>query len=222
MGYRTESAIEDLSMNQPLWVDVIEAQKTRVAFCKGLLTPSDFAAIEECTRRILEHETLLENNQNNASHEGKAAIILNKTATNDMLRQVCPLVLAKILRFAKNAAKAEGWTAPGGVLESVGDIEKFRVRTAERWRYDIGGGLTNQTHFDHGSLLTLVSTLNDGFEGGIFCTGQDADGTKKEHRMQPGDCVCFLSHKYHNVTEVTSGFRHSLVIELWEGSTPPK
>lgn len=207
-------------MAQPLWVDVNEAQKTRVAFCRGLLLSADFAALEECTRRILVHETLLENNQNNASHEGKAAIILNKTATNDMLRQVCPLVLAKILRFAKNAAEAEGWTAPDGVLASVGDVERFRVRTAERWRYDVGGGLTNQTHFDHGSLLTLVSCLNGGFDGGIFRTGQDADGTTQEHHMQPGDCVCFLSHKYHNVTKVSAGFRHSLVIELWEGSTP--
>ena len=32
---------------------------------------------------------------------------------------------------------------------------------------------------------------------------------------QPGDCVVFPSHKYHNVTEVTRGKRHVAVVELW-------
>ena len=117
----------------PLWVAVDEAQKTRVAFCKGLLTQRDFEQLEECVNEISKQETPFENNQNNASHEGKVCIILNKASTNDMLRQVCPQVLAKIVRFAKAAVAAEGWAAPGGLLESVGDVERFRVRTAERY-----------------------------------------------------------------------------------------
>ena len=205
-------------MSTPLWVDVARAQRTSAVICPGLLSKDDFECIEEAVRRIVEVEDPNDNNNQNAFHEGKLCIILNKTQpTNDMIRQCCPRVLAKILRFARDAAHREGWTSPGGLLETCGDVERFKVRTAERWRYDVGGGLTNQTHFDHGSLLTLVTALDDGYEGGVFRTGLDSDGTMEEHRLRPGDCVCFLSHKYHNVTPVVCGFRRSLVIELWEG-----
>lgn len=206
----------------PLWVDIAKAQATSVPCCPGLLTKDDFACIEEAVQRILEVEEPEENNRGNSAYENKMCVILNKASTNDMLRQRCPRVLAKILRFAKDAAHQQHWTSPGGLLESCGDVEKFRVRTAERWEYEVGGGLTNQTHFDHGSLLTLVTALDDGYEGGTFRTGQDADGTTTEHHLKPGDCVCFLSHKYHNVTPVVKGTRHSLVIELWEGRTEAK
>eukprot|EP00613_Pedinella_sp_CCMP2098_P073536 CAMPEP_0171921804 /NCGR_PEP_ID=MMETSP0993-20121228/20639_1 /TAXON_ID=483369 /ORGANISM="non described non described, Strain CCMP2098" /LENGTH=202 /DNA_ID=CAMNT_0012559335 /DNA_START=62 /DNA_END=667 /DNA_ORIENTATION=+ len=202
-------------MNTPLWVDIETAQRTSVAYCPGLLTQDDFACIKDAVSSILEVEDPVENNQGNAIYENKLCVILNKASTNDMLRQRCPRVLAKILRFAKNASRQQNWTAPGGPLESCGDVEDFQVRTAERWRYSVGGGLSNQTHFDHGSLLTLVSALDDGYEGGVFRTGLDADDTMNEHYMHPGDCVCFLSHKYHNVTPVVKGTRHSLVIELW-------
>ena len=38
------------------------------------------------------------------------------------------------------------------------------------------------------------------------------------HQMETGDAVCFvMSHKYHNVTPITSGVRHSMVIELYVG-----
>jgi len=200
----------------PFWVEIAKAQKTNVAFCPGLLTQDDFEDLESAVQHILKVEDPVENNNQNADHENKMCIILSKTSDMPGMIHI-PRVLAKILRFAKAAAAREGWTAPGGALEGVGDVGRFKVRTAERWRYGVGGGLTNQTHLDHGSLLTLVSALDDGYEGGIFRTGTDEDGTTKEHRMKPGDCVCFLSHKYHNVTPVTSGTRHSLVIELWEG-----
>ena len=36
-------------------------------------------------------------------------------------------------------------------------------------------------------------------------------------KLEKGDAALFLSHKYHNVLPVTSGKRHVLVIELWNG-----
>jgi len=71
------------------------------------------------------------------------------------------------------------------------------------------------------SVLTLVVALNDpttDFDGGVFRT-HEADGTQREHRLAPGDCLCLVSHKYHNVTPVTRGTRRSLVVELWEGGS---
>lgn len=39
----------------------------------------------------------------------------------------------------------------------------------------------------------------------------------REHRFERGDALVFPSHKYHCVSEVTSGRRVVLVAELWEG-----
>ena len=201
----------------PLWVDVAQAQQTDVAFRRGLLSSDDWADIHSSVAEILKEETALKNNIANDIYDGKECMLLNKISPVTGMVHM-PRTIAKILRFARDAAREQGWTAEGGPLESCGDVESFRVRTAERWCYKLGGGLTNQAHFDHGSLMTLVSALDDGYEGGIFRTGLDEDGTTREHRMKPGDCICFLSHKYHNVTPIVSGVRHSLVIEIWEGN----
>jgi predicted 2-oxoglutarate/Fe(II)-dependent dioxygenase YbiX len=93
------------------------------------------------------------------------------------------------------------------------------VRVVEHWQYEIGGGLTDPKHYDENSVLTLVTLLSDekDLTGGVFRT-LEADGTHLEHPMKRGDAICFVSHKYHNVTPVTRGSRTSLVIELWQGT----
>lgn len=35
--------------------------------------------------------------------------------------------------------------------------------------------------------------------------------------LYSGDCVVFPSHKFHNVTPVTSGVRNIVAVELWTG-----
>ena len=75
----------------------------------------------------------------------------------------------------------------------------------------------NPFHYDGGSIITLVVLMGaDCLEGGVFQT-HESDGTMLAHPMVPGDAVCFVSHKYHNVTPVTAGSRQSFVVELWQG-----
>jgi len=201
----------------PFWVDVDAAQHTAVATCKGLFTDADFDGIKLTVEKLLAIEDAITNNSQNAVHEGKFCLVLNKTSTNDLIRQTAPRVLAKILRFAKDAVIDHGWANPGQPLHGVGvGPEQYKVRTVERWCYDVGGGLPDDFHFDHGSLLTLVVALDDGYDGGVFRT-REPDGSMKEHRMRAGDAICFLSHKHHNVTPLLKGRRHSLVVELWKG-----
>ena len=70
----------------------------------------------------------------------------------------------------------------------------------------VGGGLTDLLHYDNDSILTLVVLLNheDDYDGGVFRTNE-SDGRQLEHPLRQGDAVCFVSHKYHNVTPLTRG-----------------
>ena len=45
-----------------------------------------------------------------------------------------------------------------------------------------------------------------------------ADGRQLTHELAAGDAILFHSEKRHNVTQVLSGSRSSLVIELWSAS----
>ena len=83
--------------------------------------------------------------------------------------------------------------------------------------YVQSGALMDQGHRDKGSVLTMAVLLSDSAatEGGKFMTWK-ADGiTPLLHDMERGDAILFNSEKCHNVTEVTRGVRHSLVVELW-------
>eukprot|EP00928_Gymnodinium_smaydae_P098138 TRINITY_DN9052_c0_g1_i2.p1 TRINITY_DN9052_c0_g1~~TRINITY_DN9052_c0_g1_i2.p1 ORF type:complete len:416 (+),score=69.87 TRINITY_DN9052_c0_g1_i2:122-1369(+) len=94
-----------------------------------------------------------------------------------------------------------------------------QVRVAEFWEYEVGGGLVEDYHFDGGSVITIVCLANSAsdFTGGAFRTFE-CDGTHLEHKLDCGDVLCLLSHKYHNVAPVLSGQRHTLVLELWQDS----
>lgn len=98
------------------------------------------------------------------------------------------------------------------------------IRCVELHTYNKGGSLMSDGHRDRGSALTLSVLLSDEFEGGQFITwkerfhGSSPDATSREpvyHQMKRGDGILFHSEKTHNVAPVTSGVRHSLVIEIW-------
>ncbi|KOO33393.1 isochorismatase hydrolase [Chrysochromulina tobinii] len=99
------------------------------------------------------------------------------------------------------------------------------MRLFEFHTYLAGGDLLTgfDRHYDGGSLLTMVVMLSDparDFEGGrlVVSCPDEWESTERFVEVdlrQPGDCVVFPSHKYHNVTEVTRGKRHVAVVELW-------
>ena len=105
------------------------------------------------------------------------------------------------------------------------------VRVVELHSYTAGDGLTVDGHRDQGSLLTMSVLLSDprDFQGGTFATC--ANGELEEdcetdpahlrvlHHVGRGDAVLFHSEKMHNVTPITQGVRHTLVIELWQQAT---
>ena len=101
------------------------------------------------------------------------------------------------------------------VQEIKGGVESLNIRVVEHWDYQVGGGLVDDVHYDCDSVITIVCLLEAADEGGVFRTFE-ADDTHLEHHLEVGDSVCFVSHKYHNVTPVTGGKRRSLVVELWQ------
>ena len=49
-------------------------------------------------------------------------------------------------------------------------VQSLSIRNVEHWRYEVGGHLDNDTHFDGGSIVTIVCALNGGYGGGVFRT----------------------------------------------------
>jgi hypothetical protein len=100
---------------------------------------------------------------------------------------------------------------------------ELNVRCIEFHSYAVGGGLLQPGHRDDGSTLTLSILLSDPHDdqvgGGEFVTWAH-DGTPVVHdSLSSGDAVLFHSCKAHNVAQVTSGVRRSLVVELWDHET---
>lgn len=91
----------------------------------------------------------------------------------------------------------------------------LQVRTVELHHYAAGGGLVDPGHRDCGSELTLSILLSDpeDVSGGDFVTYRE--GKAYAHKMERGDAILFNSQKLHNISTVNSGFRKSLVVELW-------
>ena len=90
------------------------------------------------------------------------------------------------------------------------------IRCAEFHSYALTGGLTDANHRDTGSELTMSIMLSDEtlIDGGLFTTF--AAGQPVAHRLARGDAILFHSEKRHNVSTVTRGMRHTLVLELWQ------
>lgn len=94
-------------------------------------------------------------------------------------------------------------------------LAALNVRCIEFHTYSVGGSLLTPGHRDNGSVLTMAVLLSDAVEveGGQFVTWKE--GEQVSHEMEQGDAILFHSEKCHNVSTVTSGTRHSLVVELW-------
>eukprot|EP00930_Biecheleria_cincta_P027711 TRINITY_DN19406_c0_g1_i1.p1 TRINITY_DN19406_c0_g1~~TRINITY_DN19406_c0_g1_i1.p1 ORF type:complete len:243 (+),score=37.58 TRINITY_DN19406_c0_g1_i1:365-1093(+) len=215
----------------PNYVDLEKAQNSRVIKFPGLISTSDREQIMSCFEAALAAGDPLVTNPQNKSHSNKQCVFLHGESTPEagqLLRQH-PRVIAKLVRAAVNAQIQGDWgTASGAPLESDShalgqplqgiEVQRLSIRVIELWEYQPGGGLVDDSHFDAGSIVTIVCQMCDSedFTGGTFRT-LEPDGTQKEYELECGDVICFVSHKYHNVTPVITGRRRSLVIELWEG-----
>ena len=203
-------------------VDVGSARATQVVISKGLLTAADLADIESVRQTAVADQTILENNPENATHFHKENTFLHMPPTF-YAYELAPVVIGKMLHFAGEAWEQADWSGtadcPGPLyaVSARGGLPSLSIRVVEHWKYDVGGGLFDPVHYDVDSVLTIVALLNDehDFDGGCFRTNEP-DGSL-EHPMCQGDVICFLSHKYHNITALTRGVRKSLVVELWQG-----
>lgn len=207
-------------------VDVSLARATSVARAARLLNDADIAAIEGVRTAILATMTPHANNAQNATHKSKQCLFLNNAPLR-LFSEQAPCVLAKILSFASRAWAEQGWSATDasghrGPLHAVeGGAASLSIRVIEYWQYAPGGGLCDLMHNDTDSVITLVAQLSraeEEYEGGMFRTNE-LGGFQQEHPMALGDVVCFVSHKYHNVTPVTAGQRRVMVMELWQGGS---
>eukprot|EP00746_Dinoflagellata_sp_MGD_P164895 gnl/MRDRNA2_/MRDRNA2_93835_c0_seq1.p1 gnl/MRDRNA2_/MRDRNA2_93835_c0~~gnl/MRDRNA2_/MRDRNA2_93835_c0_seq1.p1 ORF type:complete len:271 (+),score=42.44 gnl/MRDRNA2_/MRDRNA2_93835_c0_seq1:118-930(+) len=228
-------------------VDLETAQCSSVVYAPQLLTVQDLALVAEVYREVRNSEDLFDNNPQNHVHVNKRCVFLDKVpffplgCDEDQMRSRAPHVLLNLQHFAGVAWEKGDWSRKGEIGSDCSDGEacagtrglasrrdgplvgfpgaaELSVRVVEHWQYTPGGKLDDPWHYDIGSVVTVVVLLNDEFEGGVFRT-HEFDGAMLEHPMKAGDAVCFVSHKYHNVTEVTAGTRHSLVMELWH---PPE
>lgn len=200
-------------------IDVDRACGSRVMRSPALLTASDIGDIHSVVSSILATETLFTNNSQNRTHENKTCVFLNNPPHYHVCHKA-PHVLAKMLHFGLQVWAEANWSGDSeslGPLHKVtGGLESLSIRVVEYWDYSIGGGLVDPLHYDVDSVITLVALLSDDFEGGVFRT-YEVDKSHLEHPMAQGDVICFVSHKYHNVTPVIAGRRRSLVMELWQG-----
>jgi hypothetical protein len=200
-------------------IDVKAAQGSRVVKKARLLNAEDIAQVEQVRLRVLSQG---HHNAENDGHFCKKATFLNNPPGFALQREA-PNIVGKMIDFAANAWADADWSgsslAPGPLfaLKKSG-VPALSIRVIERWAYEPGGGLSDPFHYDTDSVLTLVVLLNSAgdFTGGEFRT-LEADGKMRGHDLEQGDCICFVSHKYHNIVPLLSGSRISLVMELWQG-----
>ena len=200
-------------------ISVKSARLSRVVKQQRLLSAADIAEIEGLRREVVGAEQPLVNNPQNAGHRDKVCIFLNNPPQHAaMAGPGSRAVIAKLLCFAESAWKQEDWNSSVDCSSPLHGLtlDTLSIRVVEHWTYSPGGGLTDPLHYDVDSVLTIVALLQDGFEGGAFRSNELGD-VMLEHSMAQGDAICFISHKFHNITPVTSGVRKSLVVELWQG-----
>jgi hypothetical protein len=202
-------------------VDVPMSRASKVIHSPGLLTQSDFEAVDSILHDITSVETSRCNNSQNTTHQHKVCTFLNNPPHHRIVRQA-PEVTNKLLNFGLRAWEEANWSGdidnPGPLFDIKEGLSSLSIRVVEHWEYSIGGGLTDPLHYDVDSVITIVALLSeaDDFDGGIFRTNEPND-VMLEHNMNKGDVICFISHKFHNIVPLTRGKRRSLVLELWQG-----
>jgi hypothetical protein len=220
-GVRDEALAAGLTEGLLGLVDVSEARATRVHAVRSLLTQNDLADITALQQSIALSESTLNNNPQNTTHQLKVATFLNNPP-DFPISSLLPHVVGKMVWMAMQAWETDRWSGtpekPGPLSDIPGGLSSLSIRVVEHWRYDVGGGLVDDYHYDTDSVITIVALLSDAndFDGGVFRTFE-CDDAHLDHPMSQGDVICFLSHKYHNVVALTRGIRKSMVIELWQG-----
>ncbi|CAE7461601.1 unnamed protein product [Symbiodinium necroappetens] len=215
------------------YVDLLKAQKTPVVKFPSLLSDTDLQQVLRCHRAVLDSGDPAVTNPQNRQHKRKQCLFLHGQAVPEegQLLSRAPGVLRKMLRAAVSAQQEGQWGSAepdragsevdrDSALSGI-DVRRCSIRVVELWEYEAGGGLVEEYHFDAGSIVTIVGLVNDKeeFTGGQFQT-KEPDGHLQTHELSKGDVICFVSHKYHSITPVTSGKRQALVVELWEGGLP--
>ncbi|GMH54769.1 hypothetical protein TrRE_jg8879 [Triparma retinervis] len=219
-GVREEAVREGYEGALLTDVNVGRARSSKVSVKRGLLNDADITSLIQMTDDIEAMEGRVGNNPENRTHERNFKYSMQLGPPLSHLRNKLPNVVGKIIKFAEDSLSWGKWTDEGGPLFGFAGMATLSIRVAEVWTYDIGGGLTDQYHFDTDSIMTIVTLLSDpgdDFDGGDFQT-YESDNSQLSYGMQKGDGVCFVSHKYHNISRVTRGRRKSLVVELWEGN----
>lgn len=215
-------------------LDVVDIPKSQasIAVCstpRRVLDDSDLQILLDRQQQINTADEDGTNNPENLRHAHKTACMLNNPP-HYPLQTEQPAIVGKILQFAEQAWREGDWSGPGGPLEHLAGVNEtddgtsdtflrgLSIRVIELWEYEVGGGLTDAYHYDTDSIVTIVVLLSnrDDFDGGDFRTFE-AGEIHKTYALQQGEAVAFVSHKYHNITELTRGCRRSLVMELWQG-----
>lgn len=199
-------------------INVPLSRASRVVTSTNCFNPSDMADIESIRMKVAAMETSIENNVQNATHAFKTNTMLNNPPSYTFSLHASHIV-NKLLDIAKCAWQQENWSGVSGPLEAItGGVDSLSIRMIEHWQYDVGSGLFDPIHYDMDSVLTIVVMLSDrgGYDGGDFQTNE-SNGEMLVHPLQQGDAICFLSHKYHCISAITSGVRKTLVMELWQG-----
>ena len=211
-----DAETEDLAATSeripPCPLTMVEAQATRPALHKALLSGEDIASLRALSATVLAsiESDVYDAHGGNKPRPSWKTIYLH---TAGLFARERPALLAKLLRTMRESDEA--WNVLKGV-----DPAKLSLRCVEHHIVGPGGALPDPTHFDNGSLLTIDVMLADprvDFDGGALCT-MEADGALEAIALDaPGDAAVFVSHKFHCVRPVTRGTREVLVMELWEG-----
>ena len=204
----------------------LKAERTQPILARATLDESEVAA-------VLDAANTMAGAYDVAYGKAHAALFMHRRGYfGGTLPELLPR-LVKQMRHA--AAKWHGEEAAAALS----------LRCIEFHTYQAGGGLLDIDHRDTGSAVSMSILLSEAaqMEGGRFITwGLDAGcarcntaksraglateeaqvacatcPTSRLHEMARGDALLFDSEKAHNVSTLTRGVRHSLVLELWSG-----
>ena len=197
----------------PVHIDVQIAQATRVVVSSKLFSEDDIETVLSITQRV-QASTPDPNHGNaqNAKHSlaRKHCTFLNKRPAGatqaglpaDPFRTEAPHLLRKILRFADQAWRISGWSAPGNALAGIAGpgslrdedpskrrdgVAGLQIRIVEHWKYLVGGHLQDPFHYDGGSVLTIVTALNDGCKC-IACATRKCSSSACQHCLSLSCC----------------------------------
>jgi len=193
------------------------AQHTRVVRIREAVSEAEIGLLFAAAERHIRDHAAEEGLAGQSDVEGK--LYLHH-------RQIPPELLSLVARITEEVRRVdyEHW----GLLSDakVAASGPIGPRCVEFHAYDQRLGRKGRercaNHIDAGSLFTadIMLTSTADFEGGDLETSVDMAGKKRvttAHAFERGDCLVFLSHKHHAVSDVLSGRRAVCVIEFWQG-----